>query len=124
MNLKLPIKIFDELDEEVVESMPESAEKAVAVLNLAKCRLLQADYPAARRLFAQLDALPNYDCSETYDHFLADTYTSSGFLGDNMRADLGMISQRLEENIPKLEQNADFQKWRSERKSRQPVKSR
>jgi tetratricopeptide (TPR) repeat protein len=110
--------------EEVVETMPESAEKAVAVLNLAKCRLLLADIPAARRLFSQLEGLPNYDCSEMYDHFVADTHTSSRFLGDNLLADLGVIRQTLESSIPNLEKNADFQKWRAERKLRRKQQSK
>jgi tetratricopeptide (TPR) repeat protein len=110
--------------EEVVETMPDSAEKAVAVLNLAKCRLLQADYPGARRLLSQLDGLPNFDCSENYKYFVADSYLSSRFLHDNFAADLDVIGQAIMGNIPALEQNQDFQKWRADRKRRPTPKSK
>jgi len=110
--------------EEVVESMPVSAEKAVAVLNLAKCRVLLADNLAARRLFAQLDGLPNFDCSEGYDEFVANSYQTSRLLNDNARVDLRTISQYVSQSIDRLEQNQEFQKWQTDRKRRLAGKSK
>lgn len=101
--------------EAVAEAMPVSAEKAVAVYNLSKCRLLQADYPSARRLLGQLRAMPNFDCREGYEDFMAQS-EASRFLNDRFRAPFDVLSQGMMEEIPKLETNQEFKKWRAKRK--------
>lgn len=106
--------------EEVVESMPVSAEKAVAVLNLVKCRLMQADERGANRLLAQVDGLPSFNCVGGYRHFLV--RVSSRFVHDNVRGDLRVLSRHMRANIPHLKADKEFQQWLKERKQRASTK--
>ncbi|MFO0428730.1 MAG: SUMF1/EgtB/PvdO family nonheme iron enzyme [Planctomyces sp.] len=97
--------------DEVGENAPESAPKALALLNAARGYALDENYDEALRRLSQAESMPGFIWHGHYRQFEPNCEAMSAFLRESRTASATAIRE-LREQIPKLKSDASFLDWK------------